>query len=64
MENPKMPLKAWLQIAVIILAFVASLLLSHRLWSMGGRTVAVAPLILYTGFVTLYSVYMRHHRKV
>lgn len=64
MAIPKMPLKEWLQIALIILAFFASLIFSHHLWSMGGHTVAVAPLILYTGFVTLYSVYRRHHRKV
>ena len=64
MADPKMRLKAWLQIAAVVLGFFAALTLSRYLWSIGGHTAAVAPLSLYTGVVTLYSTYVRHRRKV
>jgi hypothetical protein len=64
MAIPKMPLKAWLQIALIILAFFATLIFSHHLWSTGSRRMAVAPLFFYTAVVTLYSAYMTYRRKV
>jgi hypothetical protein len=65
MAIPKMPAKAWLQIAVILGLFFVALTSSHHLWSTGQRAaVAGIPLIVYTGLITLYSAYKRVYRNV
>jgi hypothetical protein len=63
MAIPNMPVKAWLQIAVILGLLFVALAASRHLWSTGGRALAGAPLLLYTGLIALYAADKRVKRK-
>jgi hypothetical protein len=62
MSVPKMPVRAWTQISLIIAMFALSLWISSYLWHAGARIIASAPLMLFAGAMTLYSLWMRFHR--
>jgi hypothetical protein len=64
MAIPKMPAKAWLQMALIVVLLIVALATSHHLWSTGERAIAGTPLFLYAGLTTLYSTYKRVYRRV
>jgi NADH:ubiquinone oxidoreductase subunit 6 (subunit J) len=49
-------------VPTLIAMFVLSLWISSYLWHAGARTIAGLPLMVYTGAVTLYSMWTRFHR--
>ncbi|MFT4112477.1 hypothetical protein [Silvibacterium sp.] len=64
MAIPNMPRKAWLEVALMLVALVTALALSLYLWSTGGHIVAIAPLTLFTCVMTLYTAHRRNNRKI
>jgi hypothetical protein len=62
MPVPRRPAWVWMQVSVLIAMFVLSLWISSYLWHAGARTLAGLPLMVYTGAVTLYSMWTRFYR--
>jgi hypothetical protein len=62
MAISKMPVWAWMQISFVIAMFLLSLWISSYLWHAGARIIASVPLMLYTGAITLYSMWKRFHQ--
>jgi hypothetical protein len=61
MAIPKMPVWVWMRVSFVIAMFALSVCISSYLWHAGARTIAGAPLMLYAGAMTLYSMWKRFH---
>jgi len=64
MPIPQMPRKAWLEIAVIILALFFVLAFSRHFWLAGDHAVARSPLIIFSACLLLYRAYKRRRRSI
>jgi hypothetical protein len=59
----KLPVRFWMQVSVVIAMCLLSLWISSYLWHAGARSIAGAPLMLYTGAMTLYLLWTRFRQR-
>jgi hypothetical protein len=64
MPIPKMPARAWVQIASIVAMFFFALWISLQLWHAGARTPASLLLIFYAAVTILYSLWLRFRQQL
>jgi hypothetical protein len=59
MPFSKVPAWGWIQISFVIVVFLLSLWIASYLWHAGAGIVAITPLMIFSGGITLYSLWIR-----